>query len=570
MNKDVVYIEPEDDITDIIARVKNANQKVVALVPPKKIGVLRSAVNTKLIAKAAKSAGKTAVIVSSDSSLTKLAAAAQIPVASTLQSRPKLPSEIIDEMPEKGEQMINEADFDNEEPGADAVDDSKNQTQNKSQAAVSNKKPNSTKNQQSKKSNSVQVISSDEIEKDDKSGKKGKNGKKGKIPAFEKYRKWIIIGIIAFVALIIFLVWAFVFAPAANIDVKIRTTANNFSENVSFTTKSSDQDAKSGRFYLEEQKVDKTSSVEFAATGQKDIGDKASGTITLSASFHSSSDDNITVPAGSGFSYGGLSYTSNSAVTLANPENCTRADYNSGNCIATGNVGVTANQPGSDYNIGPHDSGWSAPGGVTASNSSAFSGGSSKVVAIVSQGDYDGAKSKLQDEGREDGRVELAKKFGDSIIKIDSSLDISTSEPQSNVSVGSEVQSGVTPKMTATTTYTMYGVEKSAVEEFVKEKSSSTVAPDQRIYAVDDPFFENFQKSGSGYTAKLKTTTQTGPKVDENDILEKSKGRKTGEVQSLLKSINGVSSVDIKTSFPWVNTVPNDPNKITIELKVEE
>ena len=570
MNKDVVYIEPEDDITDIIARVKNANQKVVALVPPKKVGVLRSAVNTKLIAKAAKSAGKTAVIVSSDPSLTKLAAAAQIPVASTLQSRPKLPSEIIDEMPEKGEQMINEADFDNEEPGADAVDDGKNQAQNKPQSTSSNKKPNSAKKEQPKKSNSTQDISSDDLEKDDKSGKKGKNGKKGKIPALEKYRKWIIIGAIAFVALIIFLIWAFVFAPAATIDVKIRTTANNFSENVSFTTKTSDQDVKDGKFYLEEQKVDKTSSVEFAATGQKDIGDKASGTITLSASFRSSNDDNITVPAGSGFSYGGLSYTSNSSVTLANPENCTRADYNSGNCIATGNVGVTANQPGSDYNIGPHDSGWSAPGGVTASNSSAFSGGSSKVVAVVSQGDYDNAKAKLQDEGREDGRVELAKKFGDDMIKIDSSLDVSTSEPQSNVSVGSEVQSGVTPKMTATTTYTMYGVERSAVEEFVKEKSSSTVAPDQRIYAVDDPFFENFQKSGNGYTAKLKTTTQTGPKVDENDILEKSKGRKTGEVQSLLKSINGVSSVDIKTSFPWVNTVPNDPNKITIVLKVEE
>ena len=116
----------------------------------------------------------------------------------------------------------------------------------------------------------------------------------------------------------------------------------------------------------------------------------------------------------------------------------------------------------------------------------------------------------------------------------------------------------------------MYGVDKTSVEDFIKEKSSSTVAPDQRIYAVDSPFFENFQKSNTGYTAKLKSSTQTGPKVDENDVLEKSKGRKIGEVQSLLKSINGVSSVDIDTSFPWVSTIPDDPNKITIELNVEE
>ena len=568
MNKDVVYIEPDDDITDIIARIKNADQKVVALVPPKKIGVLRSAVNTKLVAKAARSAQKNVVIVSADSSLTKLAAAAQLPVAKTLQSRPMLPSEIIDNAPDRGEQVINEADFDDDEPGADNPNldnkkqDNANSAKNKNSAS-SNKQPS-----KSKKDKNEQNFTSDDLEKD-KSGKKGKKDKKN-LPALEKYRKWIIIGAIALVLLIIFLIWAFIFAPAATIDVKIRTTANNFSENVSFVTKQNDEDASKGVFYLQEEKVDKSTSVDFTATGQKDIGDKASGTLTLSTSFGSSSDSDVNIPAGSSFSYGGLSYTSNSGITLANPESCTRADYNSGSCIATGNVGVTANEPGSDYNVGPHDSGWAAPGGVTASNSSAFSGGSSKVVAVVSQSDFDNAKTKLQNEGREDGRSELAKKFGDDMIVIDSSLDVSTSEPQSTVAVGAEVQSGVTPKISATTTYTMDGVKKSTVEDFIKEKASSTVAPDQRIYGIDNPFFENFQKSNSGATAKLKSSTQTGPKVDENDILEKSKGRKTGEVQSLLKSINGVSSVDIKTSFPWVTTVPDDPNKITIELKVEE
>ena len=555
MNKDVVYIEPSDDITDIIARVKNANEKVVALVPPKKIGVLRSAVNTKLIAKAAKSAGKVAVIVTADSSLVNLAAAAQIPVAKTLQSRPMLPSEIVSELPDKGEQVIDEADFDNE-PGLDDAAKSDKPAKSQKPAAKKSSKP----------AKSDQNFTSDDLEKDGKSGKKDKKGKKGKVPALEKYRKWIIIGAIALVALIIFLVWAFVFAPAATIDVKIRTTANNFSEIVSFTDKASSQDTKEGVFYLEEEKVEKTSSVDFTATGQKDIGDKASGTLNLSATFSSSSDGNVEIPAGSTFSYGGLSYTSNSGVSLANPESCTRADYNSGDCVATSSVGVTATEPGSDYNIGPHDSGWSAPSGVTARNSSSFSGGSSKVVAVVSQSDFDNAKAKLQDEGREDGRAELLKKFGDGTLVIESSLNISTSEPQSTVAVGAEVQSGVTPKISATTTYTMFGVEKSAVEEFIKEKASSSTADDQRIYGIDNPFFENFQNN----SAKLKAATQTGPKVDEDNILEKCRGKKIGEVQSLLKSINGVSSVDVKTSFPWVSSVPDDPNKITVELNVEE
>lgn len=93
MNKDTIYIEPENDITDILAKLKNSEQKVVALVPPKKAGVLRSAVNIKLIAKTARDNEKAAVLVTTDPALIKLAAAAKIPVAKTLQSRPEVPTD---------------------------------------------------------------------------------------------------------------------------------------------------------------------------------------------------------------------------------------------------------------------------------------------------------------------------------------------------------------------------------------------------------------------------------------------------------------------------------------------
>ena len=73
MNKDVIYIEPEDDITDILANVKSAKNKIVALVPPKKAGVLRSAVNFKLIAKTARQSSKIVVLITTDESLLKLA-----------------------------------------------------------------------------------------------------------------------------------------------------------------------------------------------------------------------------------------------------------------------------------------------------------------------------------------------------------------------------------------------------------------------------------------------------------------------------------------------------------------
>ena len=81
MNKDVIYIEPEDDITDIILKIENSKEKIVAIVPPKKAGVFRSVVNIKLIAKTGTTSEKTIVLVTVDPSIIKLAAAAKIPVA---------------------------------------------------------------------------------------------------------------------------------------------------------------------------------------------------------------------------------------------------------------------------------------------------------------------------------------------------------------------------------------------------------------------------------------------------------------------------------------------------------
>ena len=90
MNKDVIYIDVEDDITAIIGKVKDAKEKIVALVPPKRIGVLQSAVNLRLLARAAGQNDKRLVLISNNSALLALASAAKIPVAKNLQSKPEL------------------------------------------------------------------------------------------------------------------------------------------------------------------------------------------------------------------------------------------------------------------------------------------------------------------------------------------------------------------------------------------------------------------------------------------------------------------------------------------------
>ena len=106
------------------------------------------------------------------------------------------------------------------------------------------------------------------------------------------------------------------------------------------------------------------------------------------------------------------------------------------------------------------------------------------------------------------------------------------------------------------------------MEDYIKNKA--TVSGDQKIYSISTPYFERFLKlEGGKYEAKLKATYAVGPKVSEESVLELIKGRKVGEVRSLVKGANGDGVIDVitETSFPWVTSIPKDVNKITIKLE---
>ena len=109
MKKEVIYIDIEDDITQVIEKVNAAKSKIIAVVLPKKFPVLQSSVNMKLLKKASDQKDKKVVLVTNDKGLLPLAGAAGMYVADTLKSRPFIPESEIDD-------AINEID---EEPELD-------------------------------------------------------------------------------------------------------------------------------------------------------------------------------------------------------------------------------------------------------------------------------------------------------------------------------------------------------------------------------------------------------------------------------------------------------------------
>lgn len=579
MNKDVIYIEPEDDITDIITKIENSKEKIIALVPPKKAGILRSIVNIKLLVKAGTAAKKTIVLVTTDPSIIKLAASVKLPVTKDLTTAPTIPDgkkvapietttkekleENLGDEKEEKDSDEDEVEAEAEEKSEDDSDEEKDEEESASEVAEK------TEAEDEKK----------KTKKEKKAKREGKEG--GKIKTwFLNHKKLAIFGGIFGVALILVLIWAFAIAPAATVTVGIRTVANNFSETVSFTETLTEEKVEEGKFYLTAEKLEVPSVVEFEATGQKNVGEKATGSVVVYTFFPINIKGSTTVDKGSTFTISELTFVADESIGLSysgkgvnecDNKNNAVSLVNSG-CQVSGRIKVTATQPGAKYNIAASNTGWASPAAIDGVYSDkAMEGGSDQMITVVTQADIDKAKAELTTSSETDNKKKLfenTEEKNEGAFVLESSFTQVTSEATSTPAVGEEVKEGVKPKISVTTTASVFTIDKTKVEEFITEKAK--ISESQKIYEMRDPFIENFLKVEGGYSGKLKTSYVAGPKITENDVIEIIKGKGLGQAQHDLKDIDGVASMRIDTSYPWVMSIPGDPNKITVILEVQE
>ena len=263
---------------------------------------------------------------------------------------------------------------------------------------------------------SEEVVTEDEIDEEADTDKKAAKKKSNqKVPNIKKYRTQIIIGSVFAVIMVVVLIWAFAFAPAAKVVVHVRTSDQGFSETIKLTTDQDKEDIDAGIFYMEEKAIEKTASADFEATGEVDKGTKASGTLTVKrtspVSIVGNGRDAITIPVGTKFTYNGLTYVSTAASTLRAVDG---KDFDTDTCKVstslvatcdlskdvTTTVKIEAIENGDKYNMGAVNSGWTASiSGATPTSSAAISGGSSKIVKIVSKDDLAAAEENLDITG---------------------------------------------------------------------------------------------------------------------------------------------------------------------------
>ena len=546
-SKDVIYLDVDDEITAIIDKVEAAKHKIIALVLPKRFATLQSVVNMRLLKRGADKVGKNVVLITSEAALLPLAGAAGLHVAKNLQSQPAVPPSPLsdkEDLPEEAEAPEPEADLDQTPSKIDYA-----KPIGELAAAHEIEEP--------------ETIPLDDTPEEPQSTKKPAKAKKAKsaIPNFDRFRLLLGLGIAGLVLLVIFIILAMFVWPKATIA--IQTTSTPIAANFDLTTSGSAKqlDSQGGIIPSTLKTTQQTGSQQAQATGQQNNGQKATGSVVLSAGTCGPNFPSD-VPAGAGISTNGLTYITQGAASF-------NAKNSGGHCVFQSNsVSIAAQQAGSKYNTSINGASVSRFSGDTADGSA--SGGTDNIVTVVSQQDVNNAKQKIASQNSDD----VTKKFEGDLTKAGYYVLTSTmkvSEPSTTASpvVG---QQASTVTVTTQVTYSVLVVQKDDLKQAITDKLNKQVdTKKQRISSSDvvkdASITVGNQKSPTDATLTVNENTTAIPIIDEAGVKQQAAGQKVGDIKAILNGVPGVEKVDVKLSPFWVSKAPNKTSRIIIELK---
>lgn len=550
MQKDIIYIDAEDDITTIIGKIKKSKGTLIALVPPKRVGPIHGAVNLRLIARAASQSKKRVVLVTSDQPLALLASSAGIPTAKNLQSKPELAKlDVLDV--DDGSDVIDGSNLpDNRIDTKKAEDDEKAEGQEDDPLA---EKPKEVK-----------------VEREKQPEKETPKKIEPKVPNFSKFRKKFILIGAGVLSLIVFAVWAIWFAPSATIVIKAKTEKAEVMSKLRLVKGSTNGMTDAVQAMDTQEK--KTYSVDFDGSGSKNVGEKARGMVTITNEKTSS----ITLTTDAVLkSSSGNSYRLTKSITVpAGTVSCTTIFSCSPSTGKVTGVTIEAVNPGASYNGASGTMTISGLSNIGVKITSETSGGTDKKVKIVTSSDINSAKESLKKKMSDDSdqiKSRLLSSFDSSkYIVINESFSESTGDMSSQPALDGELSDGVKAKMTTEVTRTVWAVSKDNLGEYLGKKLLPNDNNSRKVYdnGVSSVVFSDFA-GGDNKTVSVSATGQVGPSIDEKLIKEQSKNKHYGEIQSSLESIQGVQDVDVKFWPFWVSKAPNSVDKIKIEYSVD-
>lgn len=549
MKKDVIYIEADDEIAVVADKLVASKSKVVALVLPKRCTMLHSSVNMKILNKAANSANKSIVLISTEQALLPIAGAAGMYVAKSLQSKPFIP-ELSQAIKDDKEDLTEPIPLDTQDPVIDAT-----------------KPVGELANTDSKDNKVLETVAVSSAVNDSVAKKASKKKKKMSVPNFDSFRKKLFLVIGIFILVLGLLYVAIFVLPKATVAI----TVDQNDIPVALTIKAGPKlqtNVDEKTFELTTKTITKNESKQGPATGEKNKGAKASGKVII---YNCSKSDKLadtvrSVPAGTGVSSGGQTFITQSDVSVS------PSGFNGDTCKfdkPSSAVVIVAQNPGESYNLSPRSYAVNGYASMSAQADAPTTGGTNEIVKIVQASDCESLQNAINASSNADAsKQELTtqlKKEG--VTPIIDTFKADTTNVTCEPAVGQESPT-VTAK--ATLTYSMSGISTESLNQLVTKEALKQAGEGQTLVStgIDNASLtrENQLSSGSVVNFDLKTTAVSGVKQDEQQIKSQIVGKNARETSETLKKINGVQDVVVSYSPFWVNKNPNNTSKITVKF----
>ncbi len=544
----VLYLEVDEDITSAIDKLGKAGGQQISVVVPKRSSLLQSLINLKLLKKAADEGGQKLMLITADKTAANLAGQIGLSVAEKVGGQPVSKTAAMPE-PEAPAEII-EGEDDTLPPAA--------AKEMEATPPVAKTEP---KDQPADDGNLMtkRAITPDEPPAGDEPKAKAR-----RIPDFNSMQKRLLWAGLAVVVAIGLWVANYLLASAkVTLVAKGAKTPVAFDFTIDPAAKTSDpaQAVIAGTPI----QLSKDVTAAFTATGQKDKGTKATGTIKVTNNCYNPG----TLAAGTTFTASGKSFTSDAATAIPD------ASVHNGNCSATAaNVSVTATQNGGDSNLAKDTvftiAGVPSSGStyMTAQAANQFGGGTTKIATVVTQADVDKAKAdalaKDKDQSQKD--LELKTAAGQQAISESFAQDVGavTSNPAVD---GEATQATLTIKVT----YSEFTVAKADYKQLIGVNEQKSLGDQNQIYddgAASAKLTAGAKDPSGKQGFHFSTDAFSGPKLDLAAIAKQLQGKRYGDAADMAAKLPGVDRAEISLWPSWNSRLPHLAKHIKITIKV--
>jgi hypothetical protein len=546
-----IFVENDEEIPSIIARIKSAKSRKIALVVPRGSAVLQSLVNLKLLKKQAKDLDKEMHLVTTDSVARNLASQAGLEVYETIHSnKPSL------EPKRKLPQTDKVIRIDRTAPEPSQVPIHHFQDSNDRKTA-----PTSDSSQSGQVGGEERKPEDQPLTVKESGTGEGKRDGVTKLGRFSSIRislrpgprigktKVIIGGILT----VIILVLLYFFIPRAVITLVVEGEDFEDSLRIEVNTSIKTISLEERRIPGHLAEVERQTERSFQASGVKNVGEKSQGQVTF---YNYWSTDVQTVPAATVLSKDNRRFLTMADVSVPGAT----LSLSEGSIVTnpgTASGAVQAAEAGEEYNVSAGKFSIVSFSSdkqkkFYAESSQAFSGGSTREVIVVSAEDLEKASQELRNSLSQEILAELKEKNQDKIVLGDA-IEYTITSRQATAQENQEIRD-FSLALRLRGQAIIFGKEtfqKSFVDlvrlELPEDKDLHLDTDDQFVISVKENDIEEGRLIVEG-----SIKAQIVPKLDQARLKKIIYGKKAAQAKELLEAQPDIEAVEIDISPQWL------------------